>query len=228
MLCCGESHHPPRKGYLQDALFAVKKGELSPVAKSAHVLRPFRPSRLTISSEFSRLGAHPHPRAGMPAPLTALSGLGGVLRVASLKPRRMNTYEKPGEGGLVTRARICRVMGLNTIECALTKPSKQAAQNEHLHRNQVGGARDDPASKSRRRRMILLQKNRGGGGGTLKRYLRFPDGLAESRGGDALQNPIWRRLRRHQRLRRDQQGLLHGELPGHRGMGHAVSKHHPR
>src|SRR5438445_8733395 len=146
------------------ALFAVKKGELSPVAKSAHVLRPFRPSRLTISSEFSRLGAHPHPRAGMPAPLTALSGLGGALRVASLKPRRMNTYKKMGEGGLVTRARICRVMGLNTIECALTKPSKQAAQNEHLHRNQVGGARDDPASKSRRRskllRMILLHKNK--------------------------------------------------------------------
>jgi hypothetical protein len=27
----GESHHPPRKGYPQDALFRVNKVELSPV-----------------------------------------------------------------------------------------------------------------------------------------------------------------------------------------------------
>jgi hypothetical protein len=29
----GESHHPPRKGNQQDALFAANKGELSPVNK---------------------------------------------------------------------------------------------------------------------------------------------------------------------------------------------------
>jgi hypothetical protein len=29
----GESHHLPQKGYLQDALFAANKDELSPVKK---------------------------------------------------------------------------------------------------------------------------------------------------------------------------------------------------
>jgi hypothetical protein len=32
---CGESHHLPRKGYLQDALFAANKVGLSPPNKVA-------------------------------------------------------------------------------------------------------------------------------------------------------------------------------------------------
>src|ERR1700730_15808144 len=77
-------------------------------------------------------------------------------------------------------------------------------------------------------RMISLQKNGGGGGAALESYFKFRPRLAELRTGDALENTVRCRLRRHQRFRRNQQRLLHSVLPGHRGMGHAVGKHHPR
>jgi hypothetical protein len=47
---CGESHHPPRKGYPQDALFAGNKVELSPPNKVAREGSAFRPVLAEVAS----------------------------------------------------------------------------------------------------------------------------------------------------------------------------------
>src|SRR5690242_19996581 len=74
---------------------------------------------------------------------------------SSDKPRRMNTCTKVGEGGAAACAEFAGGAQLNTIESALTKNSRQALQNEHLHKSRRGRGR------KLQQEMILARYNRG-------------------------------------------------------------------